>query len=494
MLRSVCAHLARSASARPIDGERACVAPSAVTAPSVQAPASCVTPTMRKEMFEQGYTIVDGMVTAELLERLIAAARRCVQEAYESDDVNLHGGWVGKEPGDKGPNALRGVMMPGWRAPEFAEYMGSELVLDYVRGFLNVEKEELMMPDADCILYCGHKAGKDRAQGWHRDSGEYLRKGYDEQSQREQWEVLQSPEYWPQVGPYGGPFDPEVSGSGGLFGHSTYIENNPGAQWCRWETALVDHEVNSGVEYVAGSHRRWRTDLENDILLPESKKRELEGYVRVLPDGVSSTGMSGGRNGQHSGESILPGAAVVQIKSGQTVFWNGNGMHRGRTTGGVERISLAGGWAGPPPGGWAAFEPTPEQQDQDSASIIQWKLNPGINTAALCAFPPADGQAARRARTDCHCARLCSIPRAPPFRVDEDIVGPVAHAPGQQDAATRIRCVDGSLAVHRNGRGGLCAAGRRRSGGVGPAVMHRSNLTHTRRHGWLARDLNRGHG
>ena len=48
-----------------------------------------------------------------------------------------------------------------------------------------------MMPDADCILYVGHKAAKDRAQGWHRDSGEYLRKGYDEQSQREQWEVLQ---------------------------------------------------------------------------------------------------------------------------------------------------------------------------------------------------------------------------------------------------------------------------------------------------------------
>jgi hypothetical protein len=320
---------------------------------------------------------VDDMVSADLLERLITASRRCVQEAYESDDVNLHGGWVGKEPGDKGPHAIRGVMMPGWRAPEFAEYMGSDVVLDYVRGFLNVEKEDLMMPDADCILYVGHQDGADRAQGWHRDSQEYMRKGFDEESQRKQWELLQSPEYWPQVGPYGGKFDAEVSGSGGLFGHSTYIENNPGAQWCRWETALIDHEWNSGVEYVAGSHRRWRTDFENDILLPESKKREIADYVRVLPEGVSSTGMTGGRNGKHSGDSILPGAAVVQIKSGQTVFWNGNGMHRGRTTQGVERISLAGGWAGPPAGGWDGFEPSLEQQDQVPASIIQWKLNPG---------------------------------------------------------------------------------------------------------------------
>lgn len=150
-------------------------------------------------MFEQGYTIVDDLVTPDLLERLIAASRRCVQEAYESDDKNLHGGLVLKEQGEQGPHALRGVMMPGWNAPEYAEYMGSDAVVDYVRGFLNVEKEELMMPDADCILYVGHTDGSDRAQGWHRDSQEYLKKGFDEQSQREQYELLMSPEYWSQV-------------------------------------------------------------------------------------------------------------------------------------------------------------------------------------------------------------------------------------------------------------------------------------------------------
>lgn len=229
-----------------------------------------------------------------------------------------------KEPGEKGPNAIRGAMMPGWNAPAFADHMGSEAVLDYVRGFLNVEKEDLMMPDADCILYVGHEHGVDRAQGWRkhtrnshihslfpgaserllviadRDSQEYMRGGFDEQNQREQFERLNSPVYWDQVGPYGGAFDPNVGGSGGLFGHvstpaipttqhalpgmpltaclgfqNTYIENNPGAQWCRWETALVDHEWNSGVEYVAGSHRRWRTDFENEVLLPETVRVNL---------------------------------------------------------------------------------------------------------------------------------------------------------------------------------------------------------------------------
>jgi hypothetical protein len=378
MLRTICSHL----TALPPASSTECnLEPAAAAAVAETALPSRVTPEMRVEMFEQGYTIVDDMVSAELLERLIAASRRCVQDAYDSDDVNLHGGWVGKEPGEKGPNAIRGVMMPGWQAPEFAEYLGSEEVLDYVRGFLNVEKEDLMMPDADCILYVGHKDGSDRAQGWHRDSQEFMRKGYDEQSQREQWEWMNSPDYWEKVEHFGGPFDPDVAGSGGLFGHNTYIENNPGAQWCRWETALIDHEWNSGVEYVPGSHRRWRSDFENDILLPESKKDEIEGFVRVLPDGVNGTGMTGGRNGKHSGDSIMPGAAVVPIKSGQTVFWNGNGLHRGRTTGGIERISLAGGWAGPPPGGWEGFSPTPEQQDQQPAGIIQWKLNPAFRDA-----------------------------------------------------------------------------------------------------------------
>ena len=77
----------------------------------------------------------------------------------------------------------------------------------------------------------------------------------------------------------------------------------------------------------------------------------------------------------------MPGAQVVQIKAGQTVFWNGDGLHRGRTTGGVERISLAGGWAGPPPGGWDGFQPTPQQQDRTPPKVFplqQWKLNPAF--------------------------------------------------------------------------------------------------------------------
>jgi hypothetical protein len=77
----------------------------------------------------------------------------------------------------------------------------------------------------------------------------------------------------------------------------------------------------------------------------------------------------------------MPGAIVVPIKRGQTVFWNGDGLHRGRTTAGVHRLSLACGWAGPPPGGWAGIDEhgfPDEKRDQSQSGLIQWKFNRNV--------------------------------------------------------------------------------------------------------------------
>ena len=190
--------------------------------------------------------------------------------------------------------------------------------------------------------------------------------GNDEESQRRRFETLMSPGYWPT------PFDPDVAGSGGLFGHNTYNENNPGAQWVRWELALVDHEIDSGVDYVPGSHNRWRSDFENEISLSrqlsEQALADIPDIKGVKPTGMTAAAMSDGE----SGESLMPGGGIVQIKAGQTVFWNGDGFHRGRSREGKERISLACGWAGPPPQGWENVnkDMTPRQ------SLHHWKLNP----------------------------------------------------------------------------------------------------------------------
>jgi hypothetical protein len=185
----------------------------------------------RVEMFEQGYTIVDDMVDEEMLGRLIEAADRIYAECAANPGTrDLNGGLVLRDNPEHGPHAIRGLMAPGMRAPVFAEYMGSKAVLDYTRGWIGAEKEDLMMPDADCILYCS-PMNADRAQGWHRDFGHWKGdadhtsgSGYTEAAQRERWAALTSPDYWPT------PFDPDVPESGGLFGHNTYIEHNPGAQ------------------------------------------------------------------------------------------------------------------------------------------------------------------------------------------------------------------------------------------------------------------------
>ena len=110
-------------------------------------------------------------------------------------------------------------MAPGWRAPVFAEYMGSAPVLDYARGFLGCGREELMLPDADCILYLS-PMNVDRAQGWHRDSTHWgaadhpSGSAWSEAAQREQWARICARHV------HG--FDVGVPGSGALFGGSTY--------------------------------------------------------------------------------------------------------------------------------------------------------------------------------------------------------------------------------------------------------------------------------
>lgn len=48
-------------------------------------------------------------------------------------------------------------------------------------------------------------------------------------------------------------------------------------------------EEEARMAALVGSHRRWRSDFENDVLVPEKKKEEIPDFVRVLPEGVGST-------------------------------------------------------------------------------------------------------------------------------------------------------------------------------------------------------------
>jgi hypothetical protein len=82
-------------------------------------------------------------------------------------------------------------------------------------------------------------------------------------------------------------------------------------QKLRWTTALVD-EAN--LRLIPGSHRRWATDSEQ-----EAMTRELT--------------------------SDLPKQEVIQLKAGQTVFYDERIIHRASTRKNRDRFSLFGTWA-----------------------------------------------------------------------------------------------------------------------------------------------------
>ena len=78
----------------------------------------------------------------------------------------------------------------------------------------------------------------------------------------------------------------------------------------KWHTALVDDPC---LWIVPGSQRRYRTDREREVLT------------------------------SNKGVGDIPGAKQIKLKRGQTIFWNGNAIHRGVMPAGMqERLTLCG--------------------------------------------------------------------------------------------------------------------------------------------------------
>ncbi len=73
----------------------------------------------------------------------------------------------------------------------------------------------------------------------------------------------------------------------------------------KWHLALVDDPC---LWIVPGSHRRFRTDREKECLMK-------------------------------GGQGELPGGLRIDLEKGQTIFWNGNTIHRGRKPEGMEERS-----------------------------------------------------------------------------------------------------------------------------------------------------------
>jgi hypothetical protein len=290
-------------------------------------------------LHERSFVIIDDFVGSPWIETLRDAGRR-VTEAFAPENVYdvLDGskGYVHRT-GNEEPWAIRGLVHPAWKEPSFAEFHGSDEFLSFVSDWCGgVNPEDLTY--GGLLLWCNPRQ-KENALSWHRDvtwwgKGESYRaqetnadgpEAYSEEVERERWAEITE------------------------RNRKQVYERNGASMFL----ALVDDECH---EVVPGSHNRWRTPFEHDVLLPQKMKDEGVPYTPSW-----------------DGEGPLPGQTAVRLKAGQALIRVGSNIHTGHTVPERERNTLAIGWSK-----WGGpSDKEPEVADSRHA----WQLDPAVREA-----------------------------------------------------------------------------------------------------------------
>ena len=238
------------------------------------------------EYHQQGFAVVDDAVDPAMMDELEAAARRA-QDKVRSGEVDVHS--IKDEDGE--PHVLWGLIAPEFGEPVFANYLISAPVEAYSQAFLGPELQLGWV----CLFCTGNGAPYDST--WHRD----LNRKDIGATEEEEMALLTAP-----------------------------------ATNLKWHLALVDDPC---FRIVPGSHRRYRTEEEADVLA-NRRKDDLSQEL------------------------------TVELKRGQTVFWTGRSIHRGVAPEGTwERLALHGGIA-------EYREDAPLQEEVDGSFL--WRLSPHI--------------------------------------------------------------------------------------------------------------------
>ena len=290
-------------------------------------------------LHEHSFVIIDDFVGSPGIETLRDSGRR-ITEAFAPENVYdvLDGskGYVHRT-GNQEPWAIRGLVHPAWKEPSFAEFHGSDEFLGFVSEWCGgVSPEDLSY--GGLLLWCNPRQ-KENALSWHRDvtwwgTGEAYRaqesrsdgpEAYSEEVERERWKEITE------------------------RNHKQVHERNGVSMFL----ALVDDECH---EVIPGSHNRWRTPFEHDVLLPQKMKDEGVPYTESW-----------------DGESPLPGQTAVRLKAGQALIRVGSNIHTGHTVPERERNTLAIGWSK-----WGGpSDKEPEVADARHA----WQLDPAVREA-----------------------------------------------------------------------------------------------------------------
>ncbi len=303
--------------------------------PELSAPGG--TPERIEYLKEHGFVIINDFVDNPWIPVLREAGRRiteaCAPE-HGYSKIDSSKGYVHRAGGNE-PWAIRGLVHPAFGEPSFAEFHGSPEFLNFVASWCHgLAPEDMTM--GGLLLWCNPKH-HENGPSWHRDvtwwgtgksyfSQREVRgegpEAYTEEIERIRWKEIQE------------------------RNETSIAERNGVSMFL----ALTDDECH---ELIPGSHHRWRTPYEHDVLLPKAMKEQ----------GVPHTP-------SWNGKDPLPGQVAVRLKAGEALIRNGNNIHTGHTVPERERNTLSIGWSK-----WSGpFTDEPSVADARSA----WQLDPAV--------------------------------------------------------------------------------------------------------------------
>ncbi len=288
---------------------------------------------------EHGFVIITDFVGSPWIPILREAGRRiteaCAPE-YGYSKLDCSKGYVHRAKAHEAW-AIRGLIHPAFKEPCFAQFLGSPDFLNFVHSWCDLKPHELEM--TGMLLWCNPRKNEHKL-GWHRDAtwwgtgaphraqrddrGSTL-DDYSEEVEKIRWKEIQEK-------------------------NAASLRERNGVNLF---LALVDEECH---ELIPGSHKRWRTPFEYDVLLPQ-KMKDL---------GVPYTP-------SWNGIDPLPDQVAIRLKPGEALIRIGSNIHTGHTVPKRERNTLS--------IGWSKWEGPPTEEPKVADARHAWQLDPSVREA-----------------------------------------------------------------------------------------------------------------
>lgn len=298
------------------------------------------TPERLAYLEKHGFVIITDFVDNPWIPVLREAGRRITEACSPANGYNKidsSKGYIHRGKDDE-PWAIRGLIHPAFNEPCFAEFHSSPEFLNFVASWCEGLKPEDMVMSG-MLLWCNPRLHENDLS-WHRDVT-WWGEGKSYFSQKEN--RGESPEDYSE----------EVEKVRWEEIRANNVKSVTERNGVSMFLALVDDECH---ELVPGSHERWRTPLEHDVLLPKAMKEQGVPYTPSW-----------------NGTDPLPDQVAIRLKAGQALIRNGATIHCGHTVPDRERNTLSIGWSK-----WSGpFTGEPSVADARRA----WQLDPAVRSA-----------------------------------------------------------------------------------------------------------------